>query len=437
MNNFTLKTDGRSLQEVERGLRKYLPGLDVRLWPHSPTQAIIRAPLVHALETEYPQIGAGPLLNVLGIQEIRAVSDEATVALLSGRDVEQLAVRPVAVIPPVAGLDWHLDLVRAPAAWQLLGGPGHIDWGQVRVGHIDTGYTPHPVFGFPGATWIDVARAQSFMPSQAFNEVTMFDPELGQGRDNLKGVSAGHGTRIASTICGHAPQAQGGAFFGVAPKVPLLPLRVTDIVWINHAEFELAQAMNYAVETGGVQVINISLGIVGGGVVKALKQAINRAYDMGVIVVCAAGNHVNSVVAPARLARTIAVGGITAVDRPWSGSSYGPEVDFSAPAADLRRANTKDGGRFSYAAGGDGTSYATALTTGAAALWLVHRQAEIAAAYAQPWQRVAAFVQLASSTARVPSLWNPGSFGAGILDIEALLQAPLPAASDLVKAPLV
>jgi hypothetical protein len=43
------------------------------------------APLVRALETDYPNIGAGPLLKVLGVADIRAVSDEETLALLSGR----------------------------------------------------------------------------------------------------------------------------------------------------------------------------------------------------------------------------------------------------------------------------------------------------------------------------------------------------------------
>lgn len=38
-------------------------------------------------------------------------------------------------------------------------------------------------------------------------------------------------------------------------------------------------------------------------------------------------------------------------------------------------------------------------------------------------------------TARVPPQWQPGAFGTGILDVEALLKAPLPAAAALVQAP--
>ncbi|MBN8487470.1 MAG: hypothetical protein J0M20_07075, partial [Burkholderiales bacterium] len=59
----------------------------------------------------------------------------------------------------------------------------------------------------------------------------------------------------------------------------------------------------------------------------------------------------------------------------------------------------------------------------------------IAAAYPQPWQRVEAFRHCARASARVPAGWNPGAFGSGILDLEALLQCPLPPAAALTKAP--
>lgn len=433
MSNFALKTDGRPLADVQRELSKHLPGLDARLWPYSANQAVIGAPLVRALEIDYADPGAGPLLKSLGVVSIRAISDEDTAALLSGRDVDALAVRPL--LPQskakAAGLDWHLAMVNAPAAWALLGGPDHIAWGNVRVAHIDTGYTRHPVFGFEGASWVDTARAQTFSKPLPAGEASMFENEPGGGVDNLQGFSGGHGTRIGSAICGHAPAATGGVFYGVAPKVPLLPLRITDSAWINHVQREFKQAMDYAIDTVGVGVVNVSLGVFLGAVVKDMRRAINKAYENGVIVVCAAGNHVNSVVAPACLGRTVAVAGVTHERKPWSGSSYGPEVDFSAPGADIRRGNTTRTGVYEYGGGGDGTSYATAITSGAAALWLLHRKADIAARYTQPWQRVAAFTRLARDTAVPPPGWQNGAFGTGILDIEALMRAALPAAADL------
>ena len=43
-SNVLLTTDGRSSADVERSLRRYLPGLDTRLWPVGATQAVLRAP---------------------------------------------------------------------------------------------------------------------------------------------------------------------------------------------------------------------------------------------------------------------------------------------------------------------------------------------------------------------------------------------------------
>jgi hypothetical protein len=215
--------------------------------------------------------------------------------------------------------------------------------------------------------------------------------------------------------------------------VPFVPVRICDVVLINDRQREFAKGVRHLVDIAGVKVINVSLGIVLATTVKELKRAVDYAYDAGVIMVCAAGNIVQSVVAPARLNRTLAIGGTTSTDAPWSGSSFGPQVDLSAPAADIRNALAKPGNRFSYATDGDGTSYAAAMVSGAAALWLCRRKAELAAAYPLKWQVVEAFKRLARQTSRRPANWNSGAFGDGVLDVRALLEAPLPAASSLVQ----
>jgi hypothetical protein len=425
-----LTTDGRSVVELEAGLRTYLPGLDTRLWPVGPTQAVLRAPLVHALAVDYAAVGVGPLLQSLGASRIDSVDDATAATLLALRDSQLLPPRSAPTQRPAPGkIDWHLRQARAPQAWALLGGPDAIAWGAVKVGQIDTGYTRHPALGFPANPWLDEAQARSFVPEPPAGEATLPSDEAGNGLDNLLGFNAGHGTRIGATICGHAPQAAGGAFYGVAPKVPLVPVRITDSVWINHRQREFGSAVRHLIGPAGVQVINVSLGIFASTVYKAVRDAINEAYEAGVILVCAAGNIVNPVVAPARLNRTLAVGGVTAADLPWAGSSYGPQTDVSCYADDIRRADVLPGPSYPFAGGGDGTSYATAMTSGAAALWLAHHGAALDQAYPKPWQRIEAFRTVVQQTARVPPVWNVGAFGAGILDIEALLGAPLPAAA--------
>jgi subtilisin family serine protease len=245
----------------------------------------------------------------------------------------------------------------------------------------------------------------------------------------------GHGTRTASMLCGHAPQAPGGAFYGVAPKVPLVCVRIANHVWFNHAQDEFAAAVEHLITQGGVQVISLSMGVFLSALRPKLRASINKAYDAGVIVVCAAGNIVQDVVAPARLNRTLAVAGVGDTLMPWGGSSHGPEVDMSGPADGIRRAEMRSGQRPGYKTGGDGTSYATAMTAGAAALWLAHRGAEIAATYALPWQRVEAFKAMVCSTAQTPGGWQLGSFGSGVLDVHTLLTAPLPAPAVSPEAP--
>jgi hypothetical protein len=422
-----LTTDGRSIAKLEAGLRKYLPGLDVRLRQFSPAQAILAGPLMHALVVEYGD--AGSVLSRLGVQRMQPMDDDEVLAVLKARDVRDLRPRPVVAAAPIEGLDWHLKVCRVDQAWQLVDGPHDIDWTGVVVGQIDTGYTQHPAYGFP-ASWVQTAQAETFWPDPPLDAPTLPPPELGQGRSNLIGVNRGHGTKTGCTVSGSATS---DSFFGVAPKVPFVPVRICDVVLINDRQREFAKAVQHLVDEVGVQVINVSLGIVLSGVIKDLKRAVDHAYERGVIMVCAAGNIVQSVVAPARMRRTLAIGGITSQDVPWSGSSFGPEVDFSAPAADIRNALAKPGDKFSYANDGDGTSYATAMVSGAAALWLARHRLELAGAYPQTWQVVEAFKHTARATARVPANWQPGAFGTGVLDVRALLEAPLPAADTLVQ----
>lgn len=208
MDNHVLLSDGSSFADIEARLRHYLPGLDVRLWQFSPRQAIIRAPLVRALGIEYPNIGVRPLFKVIGVESARPVSDTETIALLGRRDLDDLEPRSIArPVSAQPGVDWHLALTRVPQAWALLGGPDQIDWTGVRVGHIDTGYTEHPALGFPGASWVRTDLARSFVPDPVGEQGSVLAPELGNGRDNLDGFNAGHGTRIGATISGHAPPA--------------------------------------------------------------------------------------------------------------------------------------------------------------------------------------------------------------------------------------
>lgn len=84
-----------------------------------------------------------------------------------------------------------------------------------------------------------------------------------------------------------------------------------------------------------------------------------------------------------------------------------------------------------YGGGGDGTSYATAISAGVAALWMARHGEALTLKYPEGWQRVEAFKVAAKEAARLMPNQQPGSFGAGILNIADLLNFALPEPTSL------
>ena len=122
-------------------------------------------------------------------------------------------------------------------------------------------------------------------------------------------------------------------------------------------------------------------------------------------------------------------GGTTPENSPWSGSSYGEHVAWSAPALDVFAAFTKKHKAeltFSVT-NAAGTSDATALTTGIAALWLSYHGRDF---LIQKYGKKAlsdVFRKLVSTSGVfTPPNWPRSRFGAGIVDAQKVLEAPLP-----------
>lgn len=432
MKNQLLTVRETPLDVVEARLREFMGGLDTRLTAVSATQALLSGAHARALKSAYGKAGVAAILERAGVVETLPLNDADTAAVLRARD--RHAVPAASNFARQSGLptDWHLDNTATHLAWNAVpGAPDAIDWQDVRIGHIDTGYTRHPAFGFDLAPWVDTANAETLFQPSGGGPVDP-PPEPGKGLDPLVGGrNPGHGTKSASTVVG---KAAGDSFYGVAPGCSILPVRICNTVWINDRQKELAQAIEY-VTSKNVSVITVCLGIAGATTSRAVRKAIDGAYEAGVIMICAAGQYVRDVVSPARLNRTIAVAGTTHLDVPWSWSCHGPETDLSAPAADIYSAASglrSGSAEYTYVDGGNGTTFATAMVSGACALWLLHRRADLRASYAKPWQRVEAFRRCVKASTRKPANW-PYGFGDGILDVAALLSAGLPDAADLAK----
>src|SRR5690606_32850164 len=104
-------------------------------------------------------------------------------------------------------------------------------------------------------------------------------------------------------------------------------------------------------------------------------------------------------------------------------------VDVTAPGESVwvaRAGRSPDPGDDAVGMG-SGTSYAVATTAGACALWLAfHGRDALVARYGAA-QVPAVFKEvLMTSGVHVPAGWDTGRHGAGILDAERLLRAPLP-----------
>ncbi|MGC2855506.1 S8/S53 family peptidase [Novispirillum sp. DQ9] len=347
---------------------------------------------------------------------------------------------------------WSLDEVRAREALGLIGGPPH--WDEVNVAHIDTGVAPHPTLG----DWVAVDQGVNYMEPGT--------PPI----DPLKRDApfAGHGTRTMSVLTGM----DGGNFVGVAPRLPVVPYRVTDSVVLNtkYIRRNVGAAIRHAVDVTLCEVISISLGFPVMSIFNnVLGAAVDHAYERGIIVVAAGGQVIDTVCYPGKFFRAIGVGGYTGTPgRRGIYKDYADDkdmkafIDVWAPADPVWRANTvrRDDGAITTETGwGDGTSFATPHVAAAAAMWLLHRGDAIAEAYDEPWMRVEAFRWLLRRTAvdltargfdgfarvRPPKpqekLPRKGDTAAshmclaGGLDIPALLQAPLPPKDVLTEMP--
>ena len=294
---------------------------------------------------------------------------------------------------------WALKHAKLDIAHQSARGKG------ILVGQPDTGITDHDELA---GGMFDMDRAADIMDGD--NDPT---DTLSDGMAN-----PGHGTSTSSVLASRGA----GRVTGAAPEALVVPIRcIEDVKVFNTAP--VAAAITHAVQCG-CHVISMSLGGLKG---RAMHAAIRDAVARDVIVVAASGNCIGIVVWPARYPEVIAAGGIGPANRPWKGSSRGSSVTLSAPAEFVWRAErtTHDADKALVSAS-QGTSYATAIIAGAAAVWLSKhgRDAVIQEAH----QRGITVAKLCATALKVTSFapedWDT-DYGAGILDAEQLVNLRL------------
>jgi hypothetical protein len=180
------------------------------------------------------------------------------------------------------------------------------------------------------------------------------------------GQMAAHGTHVASLLFGQP----GSEVAGIAPGCRGLIVPVFSDQRSYLPQMDLARAITQAVEAGA-HLINVSGGqkIEAGGADDFLEKAVRLCQERGVLLVAAAGNDgCDCLHAPAALPAVLAVGAVDGEGRPLPSSNWGAaylENGILAPGAGILGA--RPGGGTSRASG---TSFATPIVTGVAALLL-------------------------------------------------------------------
>jgi len=222
----------------------------------------------------------------------------------------------------------------------------------------------------------------------------------------------GHGTRVAGIIGAEGNNDEGIA--GIAYGVRILPLDVADSSGVITSARAIA-AVNYAV-VHGADVINMSFGFYARSAL--FEQTCQNAYTAGVVLVAAAGNENQgtSLVYPAGFDSVIGVaatdsdtGDARAVFTNYNSAGV-PLVDLAAPGATIF--STIPGSMYAGTLG-SGTSYATPMVAGVAALLRTR----------YPTQSAAAVRHHLLATAKPVGAWA----GSGRLDAaKALTTAMIP-----------
>lgn len=234
---------------------------------------------------------------------------------------------------PYYSLQWGLDKINAPAAWDVTHGSS-----SLIIAIVDTGIDgTHPDLS------ARVLAGYNFVSSEPIPAHTNSD-------DN------GHGTHVAGIASAVTNNGLGVA--GMAWEARMMPVKVLDPGGYG-SYLGVAQGIKYAADKGA-KIINLSLGGPADSI--TLKDGVDYAYSKGCLLVAAAGNGgTTPLLYPAQYANVMGVGNTDWYDQRYS-SNYGDGLSVMAPGTSIYSTVP---GSYGYKSG---TSMSTPFVSGLAAL---------------------------------------------------------------------
>lgn len=350
---------------------------------------------------------------------------------------------------PPADTDWALRSMGVFNAWQQPLPNGGLALGEGSIiGHLDTGWYPHPEYDQSQILLDQAYNAQTGLVGQ--------DAAMHKIRSDMLETET-HGLATAALMVS-APAAPGTTrvtqipaelsepagvdlqLSGVAPSAKVLPVRCFDSVITTIGSEGLIRGAEYLIEPddenspGKCHIISMSLG---GFTHYKLREVLNAGVAKNIVAVAAAGQVFTTiggpVLQPGSYPNVIGVAATNVRGEAAYWSFSGDEIDFSAPGDDIWMADVRalqdDAGNTTVEhmiAYSKGTSYSCAYTAGICALWraFFNEQLQQDAYRDIPVSHI--FRQHVINTVQIPQNWNNQRHGAGIINAERLLATPLP-----------
>ncbi|UCC41628.1 MAG: S8 family peptidase [Candidatus Aminicenantes bacterium] len=260
--------------------------------------------------------------------EVLRIDDDIVIHATGKRDRK----KPKNPQPPEE-LTWGVERVGADSVW------GENTGSEIKVAILDTG--------------IDLEHPD--LQDNIKGDINVIKPKK-SGNDD-----SGHGTHVAGIVAALDNEI---GVIGTGPEISLFAVKVLDKKgrgWLS----DLIDGLDWCIDYG-MQVVNMSFGSSADN--ESFHEVVIEAYEAGITLVASAGNngeYGGGIDYPARYPETIAVSAIDETDGFASFSSYGPEIDLTAPGVNVK--STYKGSSYEIM---NGTSMSAPHVTGIVALIL-------------------------------------------------------------------